>query len=60
VEGYGLGLARQIARQGEILHNAREPLPVLEQIKRQLGADTFNAQYFQASLPDKRAQRQIS
>lgn len=39
-------------RKGEVLHEAREPLTVLEQIKRQLGADTFNAQYLQAPLPE--------
>ncbi|MBV6486861.1 MAG: hypothetical protein GHHEDOFH_00798 [Pseudorhodoplanes sp.] len=39
-------------RKGEVLHAAREPLTVLEQIKRQLGTDTFNAQYLQAPLPD--------
>jgi predicted phage terminase large subunit-like protein len=39
-------------REGEPLHAAREPLAVLDQIKRQLGADTFNAQYLQAPLPD--------
>ena len=41
-----------IWRKGEILHPAREPATILEQIKRQLGADTFNAQYLQAPLPD--------
>lgn len=39
-------------RKGEVLHEAREPLTILEQIKRQLGADTFNAQYLQAPMPD--------
>lgn len=39
-------------RKGEVLHEAREPLTVLEQIKRQLGTDTFNAQYLQAPLPE--------
>lgn len=39
-------------RKGEVLHEAREPLTVLEQIKQQLGTDTFNAQYLQAPLPE--------
>lgn len=39
-------------RKGEVLHEAREPLIVLEQIRRQLGSDTFNAQYLQAPLPE--------
>ena len=39
-------------RKGEVLHGTREPLTILEQIKRQLGADIFNAQYLQAPLPD--------
>lgn len=39
-------------RKGKVLHEAREPLTVLEQIKRQLGTDTFNAQYLQAPLPE--------
>lgn len=39
-------------RKGEVLHEAREPVTVLDQIKRQVGADTFNAQYLQAPLPE--------
>jgi predicted phage terminase large subunit-like protein len=39
-------------RKGDALHEVREPLTVLEQIKRLLGADAFNAQYLQVPLPD--------
>ncbi len=35
---------------GEALHAAREPLGVLEQLKRDLGSSNFNAQYQQAPL----------
>jgi len=38
-------------KAGEALHAAREPLPALERIKRQLGSDTFSAQYQQSPVP---------
>ncbi len=36
---------------GEVLSPAREPLAVLEGIKRQIGSDLFEAQYQQAPVP---------
>ena len=36
---------------GEVLHPAREPLHVLEGLKRALGAVTFSAQYQQCPVP---------
>jgi predicted phage terminase large subunit-like protein len=39
-------------RAGEPLHEAREPLSLLEDLKRQLGIDKFNAQYLQAPVPE--------
>lgn len=38
-------------RLGEVLSSAREPLEILEEIKRQLGSDLFSAQYQQAPVP---------
>ena len=38
-------------RAGEVLHESREPLPVLESIKGQLGSYTFAAQYQQSPVP---------
>ena len=47
-----LGEGRTYHRQaGEALHPAREPLPVLEEIRRQLGSDLFSAQYQQRPVP---------
>lgn len=39
-------------RAGEPLHPAREPLPVLESMRRSLGSDPFSAQYQQAPVPE--------
>jgi len=39
-------------RKGDALHPIREPLVILDQMRAQLGADTFNSQYLQAPLPD--------
>ncbi|KRE16842.1 hypothetical protein ASE63_14020 [Bosea sp. Root381] len=36
---------------GEVLHEAREPLTVLEQMRRAQGSLTFSAQYQQAPIP---------
>jgi predicted phage terminase large subunit-like protein len=36
---------------GEVLHPAREPLEILEQIRRSQGSLTFSAQYQQAPVP---------
>ena len=38
-------------RAGEVLHESREPLAVLESIKGQLGSYTFAAQYQQSPVP---------
>lgn len=40
-----------LRRPGEVLSPTREPLEVLEEIKRQLGSDLFSAQYQQAPVP---------
>ena len=39
-------------KQGEILHPAREPLEVLDEIKRNIGSFGFQAQYQQAPIPN--------
>jgi predicted phage terminase large subunit-like protein len=36
---------------GEALSPTREPLPVLEELKRQIGSDAFSAQYQQMPIP---------
>jgi predicted phage terminase large subunit-like protein len=38
-------------RPGEVLCPEREPMEVLEQLRRQLGSDLFSAQYQQAPVP---------
>jgi predicted phage terminase large subunit-like protein len=38
-------------RANEVLHPAREPLPVLETYRTQLGSDTFSTQYQQEPVP---------
>jgi predicted phage terminase large subunit-like protein len=38
-------------KAGEALSPLREPLPVLENLKRQLGSDAFSAQYQQMPVP---------
>jgi len=45
------GAKRLIRRQGEVLHPAREPLPMLEQIRRTLGEYNFAGQYQQMPSP---------
>jgi predicted phage terminase large subunit-like protein len=40
-----------VRRQGEALHPAREPLPMLEQIRRTIGEYNFAGQYQQAPAP---------
>jgi len=40
-----------IRRQGEALHPAREPLPMLEQIRRTIGEYNFAGQYQQVPAP---------
>jgi predicted phage terminase large subunit-like protein len=40
-------------RIGEVLDRDREPLEVLEQIKRELGSATFEAQYQQQPVPEE-------
>ena len=40
-----------IRRQGEALHPAREPLAMLEQIRRAIGEYNFAGQYQQAPAP---------
>lgn len=42
---------KHIWKAGIPLHGAREPLSVLDGLKRQLGTDFFNAQYQQAPVP---------
>jgi predicted phage terminase large subunit-like protein len=38
-------------RKGEVLHPAREPLALLEAMKREMGSLTFSAQYQQQPVP---------
>jgi hypothetical protein len=38
-------------KKGEALHPAREPLEVLEQIRREMGSLAFSAQYLQRPVP---------
>jgi predicted phage terminase large subunit-like protein len=40
-----------VRRAGEVLHEAREPRGILEQIRRSQGSLTFSAQYQQAPVP---------
>lgn len=40
-----------LRQQGEALHPEREPLSVLEQIRRNLGSEYFAAQYLQSPTP---------
>jgi predicted phage terminase large subunit-like protein len=40
-----------VRRTGEVLSPKREPLPVLEALKRQIGSDAFSAQYQQEPVP---------
>ena len=40
-----------LRKAGDVLHPAREPLAVLESLKRALGAATFSAQYQQCPVP---------
>lgn len=47
-----LGAGRVYRRkQGEALHAAREPLHVLENVRREIGTDQFQAQYQQQPVP---------
>ena len=47
-----LGLERyRVRRIGEILHPEREPLTVLNNLKREMGSMDFNAQYQQTPVP---------
>ena len=38
-------------KRGEVLHEAREPIKVLEEIRAEMGSSAFAAQYQQAPLP---------
>lgn len=40
-----------VRQPGEVLHEAREPLAILEQMRRAQGSLTFSAQYQQAPIP---------
>ena len=40
-----------VRRVGDVLHAAREPLPVLESYRAQMGSDVFAAQYQQSPIP---------
>jgi predicted phage terminase large subunit-like protein len=51
-EAIVLGRGRYYHRQaGEPLSQQREPVSVLEELRRQLGSDVFSAQYQQAPVP---------
>jgi predicted phage terminase large subunit-like protein len=51
-EGIPIGSGKVHQRTaGEVLHPAREPLHVLESLKRALGSATFSAQYQQCPVP---------
>ena len=51
-EAIPLGPGRQHVRSiGDVLHPEREPLPVLEEIKRAMGSLEFSAQYQQRPIP---------
>ena len=45
------GPKRLTRRQGEALHSAHEPVPMLEQIRRTIGEDNCTGQYQQAPAP---------
>ncbi|HTX48228.1 MAG TPA: phage terminase large subunit [Caulobacteraceae bacterium] len=45
------GAYTHVRREGEALHPEREPLEVLEALRRSLGADHFSAQYLQSPTP---------
>ncbi len=45
------GPARFVRRAGEALHPEREPLEVLQGLRRSLGTEVFAAQYLQAPTP---------
>ena len=40
-----------VRRVGDLLHAEREPQPILDELRAQLGPDTFAAQYQQAPIP---------
>jgi predicted phage terminase large subunit-like protein len=40
-----------LRRRGEVLHRAREPMAVLEQIRAEMGSVAFEAQFQQAPVP---------
>ena len=46
----GAGVVHRRSK-GEVLHPAREPLAILEEIKREMGSLTFSAQYLQRPVP---------
>ncbi len=46
-----IGKFHKIMAEGELLQPARESLPVLEQLKRDLGSHGFAAQYLQSPIP---------
>ena len=49
---YSIGEACSYARKaGEVLHEAREPRAILEQIRANLGTYDFSAQYQQCPMP---------
>ncbi len=51
-EDVPLGGGRHYRRRaGEVLAPAREPMPVLEALRRQIGSDAFSAQYQQTPVP---------
>ena len=43
--------AEHVFLKGDALHPEREPLGVLERIRREIGSDLFSAQYLQAPVP---------
>jgi predicted phage terminase large subunit-like protein len=52
LQAYDLGGGRTYTRQnGELLHPEHEPIPVLVELKREMGPIAFSAQYQQTPIP---------
>jgi predicted phage terminase large subunit-like protein len=55
-ETFAVARGRTIDRtRGSVLDEVREPRPVLEELRRELGSATFEAQYQQSPVPSERA-----
>ncbi|MDP3495092.1 MAG: phage terminase large subunit [Hyphomonadaceae bacterium] len=54
------GAGQHFRREGEALHPAREPISVLEGIRRQMGTYLFSAQYQQDPIPREGARINVN